>query len=197
MTEIEIRGFIAEQDFEAIKESLLKDFQSVFTKKRLSFVTGDYKLRNLETRLRITNGNFDIAQKVGDIGATSRQEHEMRFELTADQILFLFRTAERLAQQSGDHYSVVMQHENYIFEDDDIEIKIYKQFGIGHFYGFEIESKKGDEGAIGIIAEKYNLSSGDAYDSDIEVRKRNTEINIPSSEISDERLLELINEYLR
>lgn len=196
MTELETRGFIPEGDFNTVKESLSRDFGEAVIKRRLSFVTGDYLHRNLETRLRITNGKFDIAQKVGDIGAVSRQEYESRFDLPAEQILFLFRTVQRLSEQSQDHYAVVMQHENYIFENDQTEVKIYKQFGKEYFYGFEIESKQGDVNLIRTLEKKYNLQSGEVYDSDIEVRKRNVQINIPAQELGDQQLLELINQYL-
>lgn len=196
MTELEIRGFIPESQFEKIKSKLTEEFGQPRMKHRLSFVTGDYIHRNLETRLRITNGKFDIAQKVGDVGAVSRQEYEMRFDLPADHILFLFRTAQRLAEQSNDHYAIVLQHENYIFENDEIEVKLYKQFGKEYFYGFEIESKQGDMESIDNFSKKYDLKPGEDYDSDSVIRKRNTEVNIPADEIGDEQLRDLIKQYL-
>ena len=194
--EREIRGFInSKSDFEFfIKTFQSQDYKYKFVQ-RLSIVAGDYLQRDLETRLRISNGKITLVQKKGDIGATSRDEIEMELDLNAEQFKELALMINNLSLKISDSYCFLARHDNHIFKSNNMEIKLFKQYAKGEFYGYEVEINDISENELEKTVKDLGFEIDKNFDEDSIVRHRNSEINYPLGEIKEKELLDIIRLY--
>lgn len=196
MNEIEVRGFIeSKEKFEKLISAFQSKDYSFKKVRRLSIVSGDYKLRNLETRLRTTEGKITLAQKKGDVGAITREEIEFTLNIDSKDFYKMSRIIENLSKQTPDPYCVVIQHENYLFSKDDLEIKLFRQFGKGEFFGYEVEKANVEEEELKNFTESLGLTLNDTYDDDKTIRHRNSEINLPLGDLDENGLRDVIEDY--
>lgn len=195
MNEVEVRGFIkSKEEF----NNLIKKFSSEYDYKkvhRLSIVSGDYQTRSIETRLRVTDGNITLAQKKGDLGAITREEIETVLDIDKESFYKIGKIINNDSELFPDHYCIVIQHENHLFSNKDLEIKLFKQFGKSEFFGYEVESSSHSESELLELTKDLGLDITPHYDDDEIIRKRNTEVNFPFLELSERELKEIISKY--
>jgi Trp operon repressor len=72
--ETEVLGFLTKKQFEKFIDILNARIGKARRTKRLSIQITDYAKQDLDTRIRITNGEAEIMQKVGDWNAKTREE---------------------------------------------------------------------------------------------------------------------------
>lgn len=194
--EIEVRGFVeSEAEFNSfIQKFQREDYEYSFVK-RLSVVSGDYKLRNLETRLRITDGKITLAQKKGDIGAITREEIEFPLNINMSEFIKLSKIIYNQSKQIEESYCILAMHDNYLFKSDELEIKLFRQHGKGEFFGYEVEINNISEQELENKVVDLGFQISEGYDSDSAVRQRNSEINFPFTELSSRQLEQIIEDY--
>lgn len=198
MIEKEIRGFITKEDFQMQIDKFSKLFGNHKFSKRLSLAIADYSKLDLETKVRITNGKTEVVQKVGDFTAVDREEITIKLEnQDAEDILNLFKTYKNFVKDIQNPMLTMIQHENYVFANERIEIKLFRQFGNDEFYAFEVEALvEMEDSELEEFCKDNNLSVDANYNNLESVQVRNSKVNIDLSDISDEKLLEVIGVYL-
>ena len=157
MIEREIWGEMTIEEYTTILTSLKERFGQPKTKKRLSIEVSDWNNQDLSNRIRITNGQPEFTQKVGDWNNESREEIEMPLAKDAEEIQKMYKVLINLCK-GGDLRSYTMQHHNLVWDTAEYEVKISHQTGKTDKYNFEIEAKN-EEVDIMKIAEELNLKA--------------------------------------
>ncbi|HTK03593.1 MAG TPA: hypothetical protein VL401_02375 [Alphaproteobacteria bacterium] len=195
--EQEIWGVITEDFYNNLLVKAKKEFKNHQIKKRLAISYWNPKMnRNLETRLRITNGQSEIVQKTG---AWENQEVINLKEITIpiqNNIETLINSYEVLDNMHPKAPRPIIQFENEIFISDKVELKLAKQIGKATKYTFELELLDPKLDLLK-IAEIYNLRDK-ITKTDVNFwNKWNKEVTTMSDEISKEELGKLIKKYLK
>jgi hypothetical protein len=197
MIEKELWGELSMDDFSKKINELTNILGKPRHKKRLGLEVNDYSYTHLDTRIRITNGNPVIVQKVGNWVAThlEREEYELELPKDVDQILIAYNILINQLN-SQDAHLIIIQNDNYLFTGDDFEIKLAHQYGRGDVYLFEIEALTQDVD-LSLVADKYSLKP-DLTVKDAEFwQKFNQRVNIDRKELNDDQLRELIEDSLK
>lgn len=164
--------------------------------KRLGIILASYSTP-IDTRLKITNGQAHLVQKIGN-GLTeviSRQEIDLKLDLPVAEILKLVRMLQNLGNTIPGFVSVVQQYDNRIFDLPDCEVKFYHQFGDNSFYGFELElTTEGTDihqqlAELGLSLDGINKDEAYWHGYDLKY-------NLNALELSDPELISLIEKYL-
>lgn len=198
MLEKEIRGFIVKENFQSHIDKFTKMLGQSKLSKRLSLAIADYSKLDLETKVRITNGKTEVVQKVGDFTAVDREEITIKLEnQSAEDVLNLFKTYKNFVRDTEKPMLTMIQHENYVFSNDRIEIKLFRQFGNDEFYAFEVEAlvEMLDE-ELENFCEENDLIVDVNYNNLESVQVRNSKVNTELTSIGDQDLLEVIKKYL-
>lgn len=72
--EKEILSILSEEEYKEVLVRLEKELGKPEIVKRLGLQCTDYRWNDVDTRIRITNGETEIIQKIGDWKGESRQE---------------------------------------------------------------------------------------------------------------------------
>lgn len=193
--ETEVYGLLSKQEFEKFKTELSKN--DVFTRKetvkRLSVQITDHARNDLDTRIRITNGQVEVMQKVGNWNAISREELSVGLQVAAEDVFRIFLILDNI-MNADTVQKTVIQMENYIFLTNDFEVKLTHQLGGGEAYNFEIETF-----AEGLdpkdICKEFNLIPDLAPKDAAYWEDFNSRINLDIRKIGQKRLLNIIRSY--
>lgn len=196
MREKESWGLLTKSEFFEFLSKFKKKFGKSKKYKRLGISFWDPSTnKHLDTRIRITNGKPQIMQKIG--------KWENRSELDFKEILIdldknpeqVFRAYLILSNIIGKRKNCrFIQHENYIFNTTDFEIKLGKQFGKSVKYIFEIEAKNNKVNLESKLKE-LNLSRH-VLKTDVEFWDSwNKEVNLTGEELNEKQILKLIESY--
>jgi len=198
MIEKEVRGFIRKKNF----KSKINYFTEVSGKpkysKRLSLALADYEDLSLETKIRITNGSPEIVQKVGDFTAVDREEITITLSQSTSKDLFnLYKTYRNFQRKINKPMLTIIQHENYVFSNSRVEVKLFRQFGNEEFFAFEVEALTDmEDSELESFCIDNNLQIDIDYNDLNSVQERNNKVNIDPAKISDAELIELLDSYL-
>ncbi len=198
MNEKEIRGFIKPNEFKAKIEHFTRQFGKPKYSKRLSIALADYDNLTLETKIRIINGKSEIVQKVGDFTAVIREALTIKLSTpTSHELVNLFKTYKNFLKDTKNPMLTLIQHENYVFENKEFEVKLFRQFGNDEFFAFEVEALVNMEDAeLENFCKDNNLIVDVNYNDLYSIQKRNSSVNIDLEKISDMQLLKILDSYL-
>lgn len=194
--EHEVLGEISKDLFENLILKFKKLYGEPKIKKRLAISFWDPEIsKNLDTRIRITNGVPEIVQKVGEWENREVMKlEELSYKLpnNVDDIYTVYKIL--LNYSKKEFPPRIIQHVSTIFDTPYFEIKLATQFGKSNKYIFEVE-RKGSEDLLKFVKEidldKYILKT----DSEFWL-KWNSKVNLSTDDFTGEELKELIQEYL-
>lgn len=196
MMEEESWGVLTKPQFENFLAQFTKRFGKPIHSRRLSFSFWDHGRNEIDTRIRITTGKAEVMQKIGGIGDKQlRVRTEQRMKLLSDpqELLSAYQILRVLIP--GDDACYIYQHDNYIFKQQDFELKITHQIGKTDKYNFEVEvdTKKVDLNEVlkelG-LSDKITLTNAEFWD------KWNEELNLKDSDLNGKQIQDLIRKYL-
>ncbi|BCX13984.1 MAG: hypothetical protein KatS3mg085_516 [Candidatus Dojkabacteria bacterium] len=198
MIEKEIRGFIEKGEFEFTIEKFTALLGSPKISKRVSLAIADYDNLTLETKIRITNGKVEIVQKVGEFTATDRQEITIKLEnLNSKALVDLFRTYKNFLKDKKNPMLTLIQHENYVFNNDRFEVKLFRQFGNDEFFAFEVEALiEMEDSELEKFCKENGLIVDPLYNSYDSIQERNSKVNINLEDIDPKELESILDKYL-
>lgn len=150
--ETEVLGVLQKNEFEELKSKVEGKLGKPRTVKRLSMQATDYSRRDLDTRIRITNGQAEIMQKIGDWDAKTRQELGIALPLVPEVIHRHWQVLNNILNSSNVQKNII-QMDSYIFKTDEYEIKFTRQYGGEDAYNFEIESFRSEIDPVHICQE--------------------------------------------
>jgi hypothetical protein len=196
MKEEESWGVLTKEQFESFLDKFTKKYDKPIHSRRLSFSFWDHARNEIDTRIRITDGKAEVMQKVGGIGDQKvRVRTETRTALLANTE-DLFNTYKIFRVLIPDNDSCfIYQHDNYIFKQPDFEIKLTHQLGKVDKYNFEVEV---DTSKINMnqllkelgLSEMVTLTNSEFWD------KWNEELNLKDTDLEEEKIREIITQYL-
>lgn len=194
MKEIEIWGIVEDDKFENVLRNVRNQLGEPRIKRRLSIEVSDWNNKNLDTRIRITDGQSEIVQKVGAWNGREKDEIQMELTNDASDVLQMIKILKNYIL-TGNPRLLIYQFENYVFETEDYELKLSHQFGKGHRYNFEIESKN-EATDLDKIAESFGLQEY-KEERDIEFwNDWNSLTSLDGLKMSDEEISDIIKKYL-
>ncbi|QQS38883.1 hypothetical protein IPM62_05910 [Candidatus Woesebacteria bacterium] len=194
--EHEVLGHIDKKLYTKLSKQLKEQYGPPSIKKRIAISFWNPDIKNVETRIRITNGEAELMQKVGE------WENKKSFKLQeiscpirggVNEIYSLFLILSNLCETGI--APRIIQHKNKIYYSKDFEIKLSKQFGRSEKYLFEIE--KVGERSLQEFVNKNGLAK---YIKKTDVDfwlKWNEDVNLSIDLISENALKKLITKYLR
>jgi len=195
MIEHEVRGYITEDEF----NKKLIEFENKYghpkREKRIAIRVGALYDYNINLRIRITNGKAEIVEKIRGRNSEKREELIVEISNDLENIYNTFLILRNLILDSIKKSSTIMQFDNYLFNSDEIEIKLAHQTGNLHKYVFEIESKK--EGVnLEKVCSEMNLIPNMKEMRNEDWAKWEKELNIDVDSLTVKELKELIKSYL-
>lgn len=198
MIEKEIRGFIEKGEFEFTIERFAALLGSPKESKRVSLAIADYDNLTLETKIRITNGKAEVVQKVGEFTATDREEITIKLEnLDSEALVDLFKTYKNFLNDKVNPMLTLIQHENYVFKNDRVEVKLFRQFGNDEFFAFEVEALvEMDDSELDTFCLENGLIVDPEYNNYDSIQKRNSKVNINLGNLDSKELKSILDKYL-
>ena len=195
MIEKELWGTMPFDKYTKKVELFTKEFGEPRKSKRLALRFGPNERMYINTRIRITDGDAKLMQKVHERDESTADENELDIPNNSDYIINLFKTYKVLLQDFENTHFRLIRFENLIFDTKDYEIKLTHQFGNDEIYSFEVEAKTEDADIKG-FCEKYDLVPDPNASSDEFWVEYNKRVNVDVANWSDEQLREVIEEYL-
>jgi len=192
--EKEILVIINKGEFERTLSSLTQKLGKPKKKKRLGIDCSDYSRQDIDNRIRITDGQVELMQKVGGWNDEKRQELRLEVEDSPEMAVMAYKIIRNLL--TGDKVETcLIQNENYIFETKDFEIKLTRQIGKKEVYNYEVEVK--DHGlSPREVARKMGLPDKKPVVHTPEFWSRwNGEVNLRIDDLSDDELLGIIRKF--
>ncbi len=189
-------GILTKQKFEHFLIMFTKQFGKPIHSKRLSFSFWDHNRNEIDTRIKITNGNAEIMQKVGIWERTNKWTRSEQHVQLPKNYLDVFNAYEILRVLfPGKKVCHILQHENYIFKHQDYEVKLTHQFGKTDKYNFEVEANNDKVNLNQVLtdlelSELVKITSVDFWD------KWNEEVNLNDTDLNKEQILDIIKKYL-
>ena len=162
--------------------------------RRLVLQVSDFNRRDLDTRIRITDGHPILIQKLGDWNAEDRQEVSLALEPSPSSIARLYRMLGTMLR-SDNVQRVVMQLENSLFITTESEIKLSRQFGKGEAYSFEVEQLAPTADLLG-ICRQLNLDPDLSHKDDRFWKDYSERVNLDATLLSEQELAALVSSYL-
>lgn len=195
MEEKELLTILSEKEYKKVLQILKRKFGKPSKVKRLGLQCTDYRWDDIDNRIRITNGNAELIQKVGSWKGKIRKEIAVPLPSDAKIISDLY-TIFKNALKDKKVLVPVIQVENLLFEDKDLEIKLTHQFGKKDAYSCEVEvfNQKLDPLAI---AEELNIPIHLPEHTPNFWKKWNETVNLSARELTDKKLTKLIASYLK
>jgi hypothetical protein len=192
--ENEVWGVMTKEEFERkLKEFTLK-FGEPKLSRRMAIQVLDLDNTSLWTRIRITDGKVELMQKVGKWDIGRQEEISLKLEPDAENIHNLYKILRNLLQK-GRIEAIIIQHENYIFNLPDVEIKLSRQFGKSDKFSFEIQAKTDKVNLIKIANElslkPYVSNKGEEFWT-----KWNKEVNLDALKMTEKEIKNIIKRYL-
>lgn len=194
MKEKEYWGIISEEIFNSKIEEFTTKFGQAKNKKRLSLGITDWTRPEIDNRIKITNGKPEFVQKLGDWNTRERDELEIPLIAEVDTI-YSFHKAIIHTLNAKDPSYLIIQHDNYLFDTDEVEIKLSHQFGKSDKYNFEVELKT-EDGDLDKICSELGLQPDNEIKDKAFWDKWNEELNIDVRDLSKEELKKIIASYL-
>jgi len=196
--EKELLTILSKDEYKQVMSRMQKKFGNPKNQKRLSLQANNYDNEDIDTRIRITDGEVELMQKVGDwkniIKGKSRSETIIPLPKNAKLILALYKIICNLTR-GPNAQTIVMQYSNLLWKADGFEIKLTRQFGKGEGHNCEIE-----------VSDHTLDPSKVAKELDIPIhppgqtqdfwKKWNEKVNLNADKLSDEELLEIVKKYL-
>lgn len=204
MLEQEVLGELTLDQYNHYFNIFTQKFGQPQKQTRLSISFWDKQKNEIDTRIRITNGQAEIMQKVGQWEGENqllRTETSLILPSDADQILAAFKILDNVAGDNRSyHYS---RHENYIFncqidiqgQTHQVEIKLCHQFGQTDKYEFEVEVS-GDQTDLQAVLDQLNLTNLVLVTDEAFWDKWNDQLNNRYQHMSDQQIKQLIQQYL-
>lgn len=196
--EKELLTILTKDEHKSVLMCLRKKFGKPRIQKRLSLQSDDYGQIDIDTRIRITNGEAELVQKVGDwkniTKGKSRTEIAIPLPNDASTIAGLYRIIRNIKRGSKVE-NIIMQFQSYIWESKNIEIKLTHQFGKSDAYNCEIEVFDNSR-SHGDLMKKLGIPVHLPTQTEDFWRKWNEKVNLNADELSDKKLLSIINKYL-
>ena len=196
MLETEVLSGIPKAEFDAKIVEFTAKYGQPKVQKRLGIILASYSTE-IDTRLKITNGQAHLVQKIGDgkQQVIARQEINLDLSLPATDLLKLVRMIQNLGAAIPGFTSVLQQYDSRIFDLPSCEVKFYHQFGENSYYGFELELTQ--EGvdihqeleSLGLKLDGVNKDEDYWHDYD-------QKYNLDAVKLSDTELLHLLDKYL-
>lgn len=196
MKEEESWGVLTREQFEGFLDKFTKKYGKPKHSRRLSFSFWDHTRNEIDTRIRVTDGKPEVMQKVGGIGDQKvrvRTERRMTISDNPEDLFNTYKIFRVLIP--GDDSCYIYQHDNYIFKQPNIEIKLTHQLGKTDKYNFEVEvdTSKFDLNKLlkelG-LSEMVTLTNSEFWD------KWNEELNLKDSDLNEKQIQDLIKRYL-
>jgi hypothetical protein len=192
------REIWSETDFETYT-SKIEEFTTKFGEpkqvKRLALRFGPDNAHHVNTRIRITNGDAKIMQKVHSLERNRATEREIDIPNDAESIVSLFKTYRTILQQFDHTHCYLLRFDNAIFELEDVEIKLTHQFGNEDVYSFEVEALN-KEVDVAAKCEELGLQPRKEIQDDAFWTAYNKRVNIDVMDWGDEELIRMIEGYL-
>lgn len=198
MNEREVRGYVDSTDFDRIVSGNKSRFGEFKYSRRLSFAIADNDSLDLETKIRVTDGEVDITQKLGDFNSIDREEFTVELgKLEPTLIVDLFITYRNLSRDIKNRFMVLIQHENYIFRSENYELKLFRQFGKDEFHAFELEALQDLEvNELYDICKSLGLVIDHGFNNRQSVIERNDRVNINLDMKVKLELVECVEKFL-
>jgi hypothetical protein len=199
MQEVELLSSISPELFEQKVAQFRTKYGEPSVQKRLGIIIGGHSYsKMIDTRIKITNGQAHIVQKIGRAknGRRSAEEIDIRLDMNAEELLSFIRLMQGFGKVNPGFISLIQQYDNLLFDTPDAEVKFYKQSNlINTCYGFEVEltdhKRDLDEVCTELGLEQDNIVRDKAF-----WLKYDYDYNIDGLTISDEDLLLLIEKHL-
>jgi hypothetical protein len=191
--ETEVWGALTKDEFEKFLAIFSKKFGEPKNVNRLSMQITDYARHDLDTRIRVTNGEAEIMQKIGDWDAATREELFINVSADTETIYKHWRVLNNILNQKT-ALKTIMQMQNYVFTDKDYEIKLTHQFGKSDHYSFEVEVFQGNESPVEIcdkLGLKPDLTLKDAEFWDA----FNKKVNIQAQDLKDKEVEAILSAW--
>lgn len=197
MMEEEVWGVLTKDEFGKFLGEFTRRFGKPVYSKRLTFSFWDHRRNNIDTRIRVTNGKAEIMQKVGKWEGSqirSRSEQSVKLDSDLEVVFGAYKVLRVLIP--GEDQCYIYQTEDYIFRKNNFEIKITHQTGKTDKYLFEVEAiaKKVD---LKKVVRDLELTDLVRVTDEEFWNKWNEELNLKDNDINEDKLKNLINEYLR
>jgi hypothetical protein len=196
--EKELLTILSREEHEDVLIRLKKEFGEPKTQKRLSLQSDDYDQEDIDTRIKITNGEVELVQKVGDwkniTKGKSRTENSISLKKDAKFILVLNKILRNLVKGTNTQ-NIIMQYENLIWKKADFEIKLTHQFGNGNAYNCEVEVFNNSVKPKDLMKKLDIPIHLPAMSQDF-WREWNKKVNLSADGLSNKELLEVIKKYL-
>lgn len=192
--ETELWGLLTKEQFEEKQQLLQGKFSEPELKRRLSIQVDDWNNKNLDTRIKITNGVAELMQKVGAWESETKRELKVALSSDVQELINLYKILRNMCE-GGELRVIIMQHENYLYANDDVEIKLSHQFGKSSKYPFEIEALR-DGVDLHKIASELDFTPT-TIPNDVEYWDNwNAEVNLDGKDYSDEEIVRVIEGYI-
>lgn len=194
-SEREILGFISKQQFEQINKNLRDKKSAVKTVVRLSLQISDPQNNDLDTRIRITNGQVELMQKIGDWQSESREELSITLPNQSLLVSGLWQILSNMLLWPTVMRTAI-QTESCIWKTANYELKLTRQFGKKISYSYEIEALN-DTVNLQQTCLGLNLPIDDTTKDAAFWIRFNNDTNLNISNLSQEKISRLINKYLK
>ncbi len=196
MLEQEAWGQLTKKQFDLLIEKFTQRFGEPTRHRRLSISFWNHQHNEVDTRIRITDGQGEVMQKIGKWdNATNwdRTERYLKLSSDADQV---FNAYKILRQLLPSHEPCQMiQHDNYVFKTADFEIKLSHQIGKSDKYNFEVETLSG-KSSLDSILKDLGLTEFVTVTDVAFWDKWNQDLNISDADLNEKQILRLIKKYL-
>lgn len=196
MNETEVRGELTSENFAKLIDKLKESASYKYEfNNRITFCYGDYSNQKLDMRVRITNGQPVIMQKVGNWQDLTRVEIETDIIKDTEHVFKTYKIISNIYASIPQSFETIIQHENHLFTNEKFELKLTKQFGKSNYYIFELEAKSN---VVNLQEEckALELTIQDKFESEEDRKKRNTLVNLNPKELTEEEIKNLISTYL-
>jgi hypothetical protein len=198
MQESEITADISDTSFHKYIDKFTKSLGEPEIKRRISFMILQ-RGSPLDNRIKITNGKARIVQKLKNEPNSSGKRVNEEVEIDIPDDLESVKLSIRMLQSFYRTYNIetlelIVQHENYIWEDQEFELKISRQFGNSELFVYEIETH-GDKTPEYIQDELGIKPDYDTFSKERQALRRDI-VDIRLKTLSNKELDALITKYL-
>ncbi len=194
--ETEIWGELDQLNFQTKLKVFEQRYGRPIIQKRLSLQADNFKRHDMDTRIRITDGQAELVQKVGRWEAASRSEICVPLRsLSLSELLRLYQCL--INQLPPEHRQTnIIQYQNYIFQTNDFELKLGKQTGKETVFHYELEAKTPSVN-LNVIRKELDLPSPLEQSNEAFWTEWNQRVNLSMTEVSEVELTKLITQSLK
>lgn len=192
--ETEIWGELSQPEFNSALQRFSQTFGQPRQSRRLALQADHFKRHDLDTRIRLTDGQAELVQKVGRWKATTRQEMRIPLRLSARGTFNLYQLL--INQLPPDHRQTnIIQYKNYIFDQPRFELKLGEQTGKQTVYHYEVEASHAGVDLEDLRAQ-LNLPPSLKQSDETFWSAWNERVNLNFFDLTEDELTKLIEQYL-